>query len=724
MVLRCLMSVRKGEPHRVRLALSSAAALLLWSQAPADVPLKHSVTLSDLETLVSPEITMSLSSDGRLLAYALGSDGLWIVKTRHGATPRQIERGFLPSWSPTEARLAYYSITSDGIQLRVFELDTGRTTQVTHLAGGIDPDPTSRIAGQVHEAFRYGWSPDGKKLVFASRVALPNDVVSGSESADVDPLRPDKAAFPLVLTRTTPADWTLRGIFVHSAESAELVQSTDGHTVTIRTDGRRGARFSSQLFVADIKGTAETNLTQGEASYFSPTWSPDGKAVLCASTGQAGSVLGSQSINLYSIDVASGQESPLTWGAGVKSRAAWSRDGKRVGYLGSISFYSQNSVYIRNLDKTDFVDATRSLDRHVERFAWNPDGKSIVVTYKDGVSTSFAQIALTSAAVKQIAGADQGTPYSVGEIAISQSGAMAWQQSDAKNPGSILFWRGDHTSPFVLVDLYPQVRLWKLGKAEIVHWKSARGEPMEGTLLMPPNYQGDGKYPLIVDAYPLMNGSNWYDPMFGNQAWASNGYAVFRPSPRAPLAWINPWKSASSSAVARGAHGWDVAVDDVVSGVDTLIQEGRVDPKRMCLYGFSNGGGVVNYLVTRTQVFKCAVSVAGALSDWIRPSLLNSDSAAWLAEWAGSSLYENPASYVELSAVFGLNKVHTPMLLADGDEDGDFLLNSIEMYSGLRRNNVDVTLLRYADQAHGFSGSALRDFWAREMKFFARHLNN
>jgi dipeptidyl aminopeptidase/acylaminoacyl peptidase len=247
---------------------------------------------------------------------------------------------------------------------------------------------------------------------------------------------------------------------------------------------------------------------------------------------------------------------------------------------------------------------------------------------------------------------------------------------------------------------------------------------MEGTLLKPPNYQAGWKYPLIVDAYPLMDGSNWYNPMFGNQAWASNGYAVFRPSPRAPLAWINPWKSAAWSAVAKGAPGWNVTVDDVLSGVGALVREGIVDPDRMCLYGFSNGGGVVNYLVTRTPLFKCAVSVAGALSDWVRPSLLNSGSASWLSDWAGATLWGDPRSYIELSAVFGLKNVHTPMLLADGDKDGDFLLDTIEMYNGLREANIDVTLLRYADQGHGFTGAALRDFWSREMLFFAGHLGN
>jgi len=63
------------------------------------------------------------------------------------------------------------------------------------------------------------------------------------------------------------------------------------------------------------------------------------------------------------------------------------------------------------------------------------------------------------------------------------------------------------------------------------------------------------------------------------------------------------------------------------------------------------------------------------------------------------------------------------MLLAVGDEDeGEMLLPTIEMYNGLRRFGKDVTLLRYPNQGHGFTGAALKDFWERENAFFDRYL--
>jgi len=227
---------------------------------------------------------------------------------------------------------------------------------------------------------------------------------------------------------------------------------------------------------------------------------------------------------------------------------------------------------------------------------------------------------------------------------------------------------------------------------------------------------------LIVDAYPGIANGFKGSVMLGNQSWASMGYAVFFPNARAPHLYQTFFKGAAFDHAGQGARGWNVAVDDVESGIDELVRRGIVDANRIALYGFSNGGGVANYLVTRTARFHCAVSVAGALSDWIRPVLLRTDSPVpmWLG---GITPWSDPEEYVQLSAVFRLDKVTTPILLADGDDDGEFLLDTIEMYNGLRWFDRDVTLLRYPGQGHGFTGAALEDFTKRRNAFFDGCLN-
>ena len=51
--------------------------------------------------------------------------------------------------------------------------------------------------------------------------------------------------------------------------------------------------------------------------------------------------------------------------------------------------------------------------------------------------------------------------------------------------------------------------IWQLGAVEIIRWRNARGDAMEGTLLAPPGHVAGRRYPLIVDAYPLVGGADW-----------------------------------------------------------------------------------------------------------------------------------------------------------------------------------------------------------------------
>src|SRR5260370_3062026 len=171
---------------------------------------------------------------------------------------------------------------------------------------------------------------------------------------------------------------------------------------------------------------------------------------------------------------------------------------------------------------------------------------------------------------------------------------------------------------------------------------------MEGVLIKPVGYQERRRYPLIVDSYPKqLNGFKAW-PMQPGQAWASRGYAVFYPDGDGPHVWDNPWKTIITNTRAKGPKGVDVAVDDVVSGVDELIRRGLVDSDRMCLYGFSNGGAVVNQVVTKTNRFKCAVSVAAALSaDWSMPFFFRAPSKS-IPHIVGALPWESPQKYIDL----------------------------------------------------------------------------
>ncbi len=696
------------------LARFGVSLLLTGVNVVAQSQGKHRVTLDDMEGLQSAGF-LRLSPTGDALVYVTG-ENIWLIGTRQGSVPRSLGKGMVPIWSPDGKRLAYYSRESGTNQLWVRDNDKDHAEQVTNLEGGIDPDPWTTLVGAGGSpagALLYSWSPDSTKLVFPSQVTVPLTSSENLPNSMASTRSTDPSGKPLVLTNRTPANWTLMGLLAHKDSPEWAVWKKKGEPPAAPTVK------SNQLFIVDILSKKTEQLTKDDGIYFSPDWSPDGQRIVCVSfegRPQFG-WMGSTS-NIYVLDVSIDKKTALTKGSSYKSIPQWSPDGKWIAY-GYSEGYSNRSVLIAPVKGGEPINATASLDRYVADFRWLQDSQTMVILYADGVSWKIARVDTQKGRLQEISSNDAAFRF---QMSTSRSGWAAWVQSDASTFASVRVAPPGTSSSYALVDLNPQVQEWELGMQEIVRWKNRRGDDMEGILVKPVGYKEGFTYPLIVDAYPEIQ--NWFmgNSMLGNQAWASRGYAVFFPNARAPHVFLNPFRTEAFDRAARGPKGWNVTVDDVMSGVDELIRRGIVDPDRMGLYGFSNGGGVVNYLVARTGRFKCAVSVAGVLPDWASSVFLRTNSSIPMFA-GGLTPWEDPAAYIQLSAVYHVKNVTTPMLLAVGDNDTeDFLLGTIEMYNGLRWFGKDVILLRYPGQGHGFTGEALKDFWERENAFFQEHL--
>lgn len=686
----------------------------------AQQPAKHRVTLDDLKNF-KEVAQMQLSPDGQRLAYTVWDHTeLWVVNTQRGSVPQKIGTGTAPVWSPDGRYLAYYSSGTGLMQFMVYDTKTARTDQVTHVAGGIQPDAMTGYIGMdggITDPQRFAWSPDGTRIVFHSKVATSRGRIARVPTHAATLHDSGQAAAPLVLTAATPPDWTLAGIF-RGFSNPHWVNGkftwTDSSTgpQTVTTD---------QLFIADIHTKTVRQLTTDESGYFSPDWSPDGRQIVCLSNeGRTLRGWGSGPTNIYLIDVATGAKTALTADSVYKRVPAWSPDGQMVAFYGATSDnFGRVSLFVIPRGGGVPVNVSAKLDRRISDAWWAADSRSIVALYQDGVNYPIAQLGVPNGDVVVISDSEDAVRMS---LTVSQSGAAAWSQSDPSGPDFIRLRPKEGGPSYVVVDLNPEIQALQLGTQEVVRWKDGHGNEMEGVLVKPVGYEAGRRYPLIIDAYPQQSNSFKAWPMEPGQAWASRGYAVFYPDVDGPHVWMNPWKSIANKTAAKGPKGVEVTVDDVLSGVDELIRRGVVDGDRMCLYGFSNGGAVVNQVVTKSDRFKCAVSVAGALSgDWLMPFFLQTQ-AKFIPDIVGATPWQDPQAYFELSALYRLDKVTTPVLLADGDNDDFFLLGTIEMYNGLRYLGKDVTFLRYPNQEHGFTGAAMKDFWERENAFFAKYL--
>jgi len=427
--------------------------------------------------------------------------------------------------------------------------------------GGIAPDPSASMDGWLYDEYRYSWSPDGRYLVFASMATVNN-----TDGGEVDvplpiPRKGKQTGEPLILTNTTPREWTLQGVF---AESSKTV-TTERMAADVADKQTHSPARRNQLFVVDSRIHSVRQVTTDDSIYIDPQWSPDGKTIVCASSeGRPLYGYGPDTMNIYAIDVATGTKVALTTGPGRKWMPSWSPDGGQVAYWGGKN--GMLSLYVVAAAGGEGTNVSSKRDRSVWRFAWSSDSRAIVMIYVDGVSDPIVRIELASGVVTPISEATSAVRMALTTSAV---GSFAWEENGPSAPAVIRIWSPEQNASFPLVNLNPKVTDWRLGRQEVVQWKNQAGDQLEGILIYPTDYQEGRSYPLIVDAYPDTGNYFMGYPMGGNQAWASMGYAVFWPNVRAPHDWQNVFKSEAHDHAGKGPDGLAVMLDDLKTRITT-----------------------------------------------------------------------------------------------------------------------------------------------------------
>ncbi len=272
-------------------------------------------------------------------------------------------------------------------------------------------------------------------------------------------------------------------------------------------------------------------------------------------------------------------------------------------------------------------------------------------------------------------------------------------------------------------DANPQQKNILWGNVELVDWISGDGEKLQGMLFKPENFDPNKKYPMLVYFYERVSDRlhkhyvpqpNW--SIINPSYCVSNGYLIFMPD----------------ISYSKVGHPGESAYSSIVTG--TLAMMDRfdfIDKDNVALQGQSWGGYQIAQLVTKTNLYKCAM--AGA-------PVSNMTSAYGGIRWKsgrsrmfqyehtqsriGGTLWEKPLHYIENSPIFSIPKVKTPLLIMHNDHDGAVpWYQGIEYFVAMRRLQKPCWMLSYNDEAHNLKRRANRmDLSIRMMQFFDYYL--
>ncbi|MCC5854872.1 MAG: S9 family peptidase [Idiomarina sp.] len=274
--------------------------------------------------------------------------------------------------------------------------------------------------------------------------------------------------------------------------------------------------------------------------------------------------------------------------------------------------------------------------------------------------------------------------------------------------------------PMRLTDVNPQQSEFIWGHAELLEWESTHGEPLQGVLIKPDNYDASKQYPVMVYYYEKFSQRLYnYNQMRVNHRpnfpfYLGQGYLVFLPDIHFRL----------------GAPG-PSATESLVPGVQKLIDQGIADPNAIGLHGHSWSGYQTAFVVTETDMF--AAAVAGA-------PVSNMTSAYSGIRWGsglarqfqyeqgqsrlGVSMFDDLTPYIDNSPVFFADRINTPMLIQFGDKDEAVPWEQgIEYYLALRRLDKPVVMLHYEGELHHLRRYANKiDYTIKMLEFFDHYL--
>lgn len=269
-------------------------------------------------------------------------------------------------------------------------------------------------------------------------------------------------------------------------------------------------------------------------------------------------------------------------------------------------------------------------------------------------------------------------------------------------------------------DTNPFQKDYAWGKAQLIEYKSPKGERLQGALFYPANYQAGRQYPMLVHIYEReSNYLHRYFPVserspYSEAVWTAQGYFVLMPDivfrPRDP--------------------GMSI-LECTVAATKAVIATGLVDPKRLGITGHSWGGYGSTFIMTQTDLF-AAGAVGGSLTDLIS----NFGEVYWNTgapetghmevgqERMQVPLWEDPQAYIRNSAVFSINKMRGPLLMSTADHDGaSDWHQTLEFYNIARRAGKQVVMLMYPGENHSLAIKANQiDYHHRILEWFGHYL--
>ena len=518
-------------------------------------------------------------------------------------------------------------------------------------------------------------------------------------------------------------DWAPDGnrIVFSSPEELDVPEPDLPYSPNLYEENRPN-RFA---YTVDVTGNAEAQRLNIEGTVYLMNWSPGGDqlAVTVAPTPEVDDFYMAQSVVI--VDPASGNVVADINNEGKIGQIEWSPSGDRLALRAGNDLHDPTDGRIMVADAADNATPENifpEFEGKFEQIAWT-GSDTIHFLASESVETSFGTIAPNCTNFTRRV--ELGGPI-LTSFAPTADGEVAFTAHTPSHPPEVYWLGADADTPERMTTSNPELADVEMGEQRVVSYTASDGQfTIDGMLILPVDYQPGTQVPVItvVHGGPEAHYSNGWLTRYSapGQMGAAQGYAVFYPNYRGSTGRGIDFIYSSQADLAGREF------DDIVDGVDFLIDEGIADPDRVGVTGGSYGGYATAWMSTYyTERFAAGVMNVGISNNISKWGTSDIPEELFLVH-ARSRIWNSWMDLLKRSPIYYAGQANTPLLIAHGEEDTRVHpAQSMELYRHIkvRRPDVPLRMVTYPNEGHGYGRSTAQlDYTLRMMRWFDTYLN-
>ncbi len=585
---------------------------------------------------------------------------------------------------------------------------------VVDLAGG----ESRRFTSRPNSVSSPAWSPDGEHITFLA--ARPDH--SPARQIYYMPISGGEA-LPLTDHPVSIASYQWAPDGSHIAFVATDAPTEEEREA--RAAGRDWRVFDEnykhrRLWVFDVAEGHSHPVYEEPMTTWAFNWMPDGRTLVMQASQTPRVDDQYMFSDLYSVQLHGDGPQLITDTDGKLGGFAVSPNGENLAWVGAVSLNDPiaQSLFISSLTTEAPGNLTEGFEGSVTSLQWLDDD-TLMMLAQEGTATKLYRVGASTGEREEIP--------SEGKIFQSFNAHPASERFVAvghtrEHPQELFAGRLDGGELTRVTFHNPELDSVQLARQETVEWTGADEWAIQGVLTYPVDYVEGQRYPLVLQVHGGPEGvslDGWTTvATYPVQILAANGYMVLEPNYRGSAGRGVAFSKADHDDLGGKEY------EDVLAGIDALVERGLVDGERVGTGGWSYGGYFSAWAATRhSERFKAAVVAAG-LTNWVSfTGTTDIPQEMSLVHW-DQWWWENPELHWARSPLAHIDKAQTATLIAHGTADARVHPEqSLELYTALRTKNVPTELVFYPRQPHGLVDRAHQiDFAERVVKWFNTYM--